>query len=217
MTALALASMFTGAVIFVWGLRALRNGRVKVIFFKMRSWMSTMIFGIVAMLCGILMIIAGPAATSPLTAELADLMAKIALYLFGVGWVIALVAEALARISSKLFPEEAPLENRGKLKRVARTRAEADRTVRIGLIASSRRPLQTAKNMFLTSGSQLYDRILAPYQPRHMQELWHAAEEHEKQNSNKSKLAAELDNEALIRESRPANGELKTPTVADGQ
>ena len=217
MTALALASMFTGAVIFVWGLRALRNGRVKVIFFKMRSWMSTMIFGIVAMLCGILMIIAGPAATSPLTAELADLMAKVALYLFGVGWVIALVAEALARISSKLFPEEAPLENRRKLKRVARTRTEANMAARIGLIASSRRLLQTAKNMFLTSGSQLYDRILTPYQPRHMQELWHAAEEHEKQNSNKSTLAAEPDNEALIRESSRANGKLKTPTVADGQ
>ena len=106
MTALAIASLFTGAVIFVWGLRAIRNGRVKVIFFKMRSWMSTMIFGIVAMLCGILMIIAGPAATSPLTAELADLMAKVALYLFGVGWVIALVLEGLARIGLKISPED---------------------------------------------------------------------------------------------------------------
>ena len=139
MTALALASMFTGAVIFVWGLRALRNGRVKVLFFKMRSWMSTMIFGIVSMLCGILMIIAGPAATAPPTAELADLMARIALYLFAVGWVIALVLEALARISSKLLPEETSLADRGKRKRAAPTRAEA------GLASQCRRP-----NLLLT-------------------------------------------------------------------
>lgn len=190
MTALALASMFTGAVIFFWGLRALRNGRVKVLVFMMRSWMSTMIFGIMSMLCGILMIIAGPAATAPPTAELADLMARIALYLFAVGWVIALVLEALARISSKLFPDESPLENREKRKREARTRAEADMPAGAGRRASSRRLLQTAKNRFLTSGSQFYHRILTPYQPRHLQELWHAADEREKRIRDKPKKAA---------------------------
>ena len=112
MTALAIASIFTGAVIFIWGLRALRNRRVKVLFFNMRSWMSTMIFGIIAMLCGILMVIAGPAATSPLTAELADLMAKISLVLFGVGWVIALVAEALARLGGRYSSKDGRREGR---------------------------------------------------------------------------------------------------------
>ena len=189
MTALALASVFTGAVILVWGLRALRNGRVKVLFFEMRSWMSTMIFGIVAMLCGILMIIAGPAATAPPTAELADLMAKAALYLFAVGWVIALVLEALARISSKLFPEEAPRENRGKRKREARTLAEADIVRDEDPSTSTRRLLRTAKNRFLTSGSQFYHRILKPYQPRHLQELWQAEEQREKRSRHKLKTA----------------------------
>lgn len=190
MTALALASIFTGAVIFVWGLRALRNGRVRVLYFQMRSWISTMIFGIVSMLCGILMIIAGPAATAPPTAELADLMAKIALYLFAVGWVIALVLEALARISSKFFPDEAPSQHRGKRKREAWTRAETDSVRNADPSTSTRRLMQTAKNRFLTSGSQFYHRILKPYQPRHLQELWHAADEHEKQNRRKPKTEA---------------------------
>ncbi len=205
MTALALASMFTGAVIFVWGLRALRNGCVKVLFFQMRSWMSTMIFGIVAMLCGILMIIAGPAATSPPTAELADLMAKVALYVFGAGWGIALVLEALARISSMLFPEEAPRERRGKQKREAWTGAEADMPAGAGRSASSRRLLQTAKNRFLTSGSQFYHRILTPYQPRHFQEIWQAEEEREKRSRHRLKTAPPPSHDDHQRERRPAN------------
>jgi len=183
MTALAVASAFTGAVIFVWGLRAIRNRRVKVLFFQLRNWMSTMIFGIIAMLCGILMIIAGPAAIAPQTAELADLMARSALHLFAVGWGIALVLEALARLSSKLFPEEAQFENRGKLPE--RTRAEAHLAGRARASAPSRGRLQKAKNQFMISGSQLYHRVLKPYQPRHLQEQWRAAEEREKQNSNK--------------------------------
>lgn len=207
--------MFTGAVIFAWGLRALRNGRVKVLLFSMRSWMSTMIFGIVAMLCGILMIIAGPAATAPQTADLADLMAKIALYLFGVGWVIALIAEALALINSKRFPEEAPLNNRQKLKRLAPTRAETDMVPRRNLIASSRGPLHTAKNIFLISGSQLYDRILAPYQPRHLQERWRAADEREKQKRDESNKEPAPYQQDVLRESRGAKGQLNSPNVAE--
>ncbi|MCY4060913.1 MAG: hypothetical protein OXG53_00950 [Chloroflexi bacterium] len=190
MTALALASVFTGAVIFVWGLRAIRNRRVKVLFFQLRNWMSTMIFGIIAMLCGILMIIAGPAATAPPTAELADLMARIALYLFAVGWGIALVLEALARLSSKLFPEEAPRANRVKRKRAARTRAEADIPAGAGRSASSRRLLQTAVNMFLLSGSRLYHRVMRPPRSWDKQNLWHGDREGDKQQHPESKATA---------------------------
>ena len=191
MTALAIASMFTGAVIFVWGLRALRNGRVKVIYFTMRSWTSTMIFGIIAMLCGILMIIAGPAATSPLTAELADMMVKVSLYLFGVGWVIGLVLEALARLGSGQFPQEVYIEKRGKLK----TGAAQSRPS-----GAAPNRLQLAKNRLLTSGSQLYARVFSPYQPRHLQEQWRSADEKcERQKRRESKNRAANDQEELLR------------------
>lgn len=217
MTALAIASMFTGVVIFVWGLRALRNGRAKIIYFTMRSWMSTMIFGIVSMLCGILMIIAGPAATAPLTAELADLMAKVSLILFGVGWVIALFAEALARISLKLFPEESSsLERRRKRKPAASTAAAADTPARARSSASSR-IFRKARNRFLTSGSQLYARIFSPYQPRHLQEQWRAADvEREKRKRLASATKAATDQEALPPETRGAEGEFDAPNAAQG-
>ena len=210
MTPLALASMFTGAVIFAWGLRALRNHRVKVLHFKMRSGMSTMIFGLVSMFCGLLMIIAGPAATSPPTAELADLMVKFALYLFGVGWAIALVLEALARSGSKLLPEETPVEYRGKLKRWARTQAEADRPAGAGRIASSRRLLQTAMRMFVTAGSRLYHRVMLPPRSWDKQNLWHPAEDHEKRSRQKAQTAAALEHDERQRESRRSSD-------ADGQ
>lgn len=210
MTPLGLASMFTGAVIFVWGLRALRNHRVKVLHFRMRSWMSTMIFGIASMFCGLLLIIAGPAATAPPTAELADLMAKFALYLFGIGWVIALVLEALARMSAKLFTKEAPRENRRKLKRLAPTQAEADMPTGGRRIASSRRLLRTSMRMCLTSGSRLYHRVMLPPRSWDKQNLWHPAEEQEKPDRSKSKTAAAPGHEGHQRVPRRWHG-------ADGQ
>ncbi len=117
MTDLAIATMFTGAVIFVWGLRATRNGRVKVLFFQMRSRKATLIFGMVASLCGLLMVVTGAADASSLPAELAITFAHTALFGFGAGWVISLLIEGLARIGWRISPHLAPIDLRTKRKR----------------------------------------------------------------------------------------------------
>ena len=108
MSALSLASIFTGAVIFVWGLRATRNGRVKVLYFQMRSRLATLIFGLVASLCGILMIITGVADASELTCSTRDTFTHTALYGFATGWTISLLIEGLARVGWRVAPSHAP-------------------------------------------------------------------------------------------------------------
>ena len=69
MTELAISSMFTGAVIFVWGFRVIRNRRVNVLYVKMRSQVATWIFGIVSSLCGILMALTGWVAATDMAAD----------------------------------------------------------------------------------------------------------------------------------------------------
>ena len=119
MSALAFASMFTGAVIFVWGLRATRNGRVKVLYFQMRSRKATLIFGMVASLCGLLMVVTGAADASSLPEELANRFAHAALFGFAAGWAVSLLIEGLARIGWRISPHLAPMDLRAKRKRAA--------------------------------------------------------------------------------------------------
>ena len=116
MTDLAFATIFTGAVILIWGFRALRNQSVNVLFFKMRSRWSTWIFGFVSVLCGLLMLLSGLAATSSLSAELVEIMARSGLYGFATGWILSLVLEAIDRINWRIFPDAAPVSLRAKQK-----------------------------------------------------------------------------------------------------
>ena len=115
-TDLTFATMFTGVVILIWGFRALRKHSVNVLFFKMRSRWSTWIFGFVSVLCGLLMLLSGLAATSSLTAELVEIMARNGLYGFATGWILSLILEGIDRINWRIFPDAAPVSLRAKQK-----------------------------------------------------------------------------------------------------
>lgn len=185
MTALALASMFTGAVIFVWGFRASRNRRVNVAFFKLRGTWSTLIFGISSVLCGFLMILSG-AASAFLDAALVEIMAKSGLYMFGAAWIIAFVLEALTRIGWRISPADAPPQLRERENASHRKRRKRKPTPQkdnsgagVSLISSSRRRLQTAMKLMLLAGSRLYHRVTLPPRSWDKQNLWHGDSEHD--------------------------------------
>ncbi len=114
MNDLALATMFTGAVILIWGFRAFRSHFVNVLFFKMYSRYSTWIFGFVSTICGLLMILTGLAAANSMTNELVEILAKSGLYIFGIGWALSLIMEGIDRIHWRIQPESKPIALRAK-------------------------------------------------------------------------------------------------------
>ena len=59
LTDLSFATLFTGAVILIWGWRSLRNRKVNALFFKLRGRHSTWIFGFVSVIAGLLMLLSG--------------------------------------------------------------------------------------------------------------------------------------------------------------
>ena len=220
MTALAIASMFTGAVIFVWGFRAIRNRRVNVAFFKLRSQWSTLIFGILSVLCGFLMIMSG-ASSAMLDAALVEVMAKSGLYMFGAAWIFAFALEALARIGWRISPADAPRDMRersGAWHHRRRKRKPPSREDNIGagagFILSSRRRLQTAKNRFLLAGSRLYHRVMLPPRSWDKQNLWHGDEARETQTGDPSQASSGVEFEELSTDSHATNGKQKTPNIA---
>lgn len=222
MTALAIASMFTGAVIFVWGFRAIRNRRVNVAFFKLRSQWSTLIFGINSVLCGFLMIMSG-AASAMLEAAQIEIMAKSGLYMFGAAWIFALVLEALARIGWRLSPVDAPPELRKRenashhRRRERKPPPEADIGAGADLTSSSRGRLQTARNRFLLAGSRLYHRVMLPPRSWDKQNLWHGDEARAKQNSDPSPASAAVEFEEPRQATRPTKGKRNMLSVADSE
>ena len=223
MTALALASIFTGAVIFVWGFRAIRNRRVNVAFFKLRSQWSTLIFGINSVLCGFLMILSG-AASALLDLALVEIMAKSGLYMFAAAWIFAFVLEALARVAWRISPADAPreLRERGKASHHRRrkgkpTAQEVDLGAGAGFISSSRRRLQTAKNRFLLAGSRLYHRVMLPPRSWDKQNVWHGDEARKKQNCDTSQASSGVEYEEPSQESRPMKGKRNISPVTDSE
>ncbi len=116
MTDLTLATVFTGAVILVWGIRSLRNRKVNALFFQLRGRHSTWIFGFVAVIAGLLMLLSGLTAFNSLPAELVENFAKAGLYFFGIGWTLALLMEVIDRVTWRLDPHLAPAELRAKRK-----------------------------------------------------------------------------------------------------
>ena len=224
MTALALASIFTGAVIFVWGMRAIRNQRVNAFRFKLRSPWSTIIFGINSAVCGFLMMLTGVAAAAFMDADSVDILARSGLYMFGAIWGISLVLEALARVGWRVFPDHAPPEIResrntrhSTLRKRKQTLRETNIVRGAGFLSSSRWLLQTALNMFLLVGSSLYHRVTLPPRSLDKQNLWHGDREAEKADSGKPKTTTELDRKEFVPESRRANGEGKTANIAERQ
>ena len=119
MTELALASMFTGAVILIWGFRALRNHYVNVLFFKLHCRYSTWVFGFVATICGLLMFLTGLAAVNDMSDDLIESLVKSGLNIFALGCGAALIMEAIARIAWRLHPESKPDALRAKHQRLA--------------------------------------------------------------------------------------------------
>ncbi len=117
MTDLSLATVFTGAVILIWGFRSLRNGKVNALFFKLRGRHSTWIFGFVAVIAGLLMLLSGLPALNALGAERVETFAKSGLYVFGIGWGLALIFEAMDRIIWRVDPQYAPKDIQSKRKR----------------------------------------------------------------------------------------------------
>ena len=117
MTDLSLATLFTGAVILVWGWRSLRNRKVNALFFKLRGRHSTWIFGFVAVIAGLLMLLSGLTAFNSLSAELVEGFAKSGLYAFGIGWALALIMEVVDRIVWPLDRQLVPADLRAKRKR----------------------------------------------------------------------------------------------------
>lgn len=116
MSALSLATVFTGAVILGWGFRALRNRRVNALFFKLRGRHSTWIFGFVAVIAGLLMLLSGLPALNALSAERVESFAKSGLYVFGIGWALALIFEVVDRIIWRSDPQFALADLRAKRK-----------------------------------------------------------------------------------------------------
>ena len=135
MNDLALATMFTGGVILMWGLRAFRSHFVNILLFKLYSRYSTWIFGFVSTICGLLMLLTGLAAANSMTAELVEILAKSGLYIFGIGWVLALIMEGIDRLNWRIHPESKPIALRAeqefvserKQKRKAKTPDMMDR------------------------------------------------------------------------------------------
>lgn len=117
MTDLSLATIFTGAVILVWGFRALRNRKVNALFFKLRGRHSTWIFGFVAVIAGLLTLLSGLTAFNALSVEHVEGFAKSGLYVFGIGWVLTLLFEGMDRITWRLDPRLAPADLQARLKR----------------------------------------------------------------------------------------------------
>lgn len=133
MTDLSLATVFTGVVILGWGLRSLRHQKVNALFFKLRGRHSTWIFGFVAVIAGLLMLLSGLPTANALSAETVESFAKAGLYIFGIGWALALIMEVIDRVAWRLDPNLAPADLRakrkgqGKVKRKAEVHDEPDR------------------------------------------------------------------------------------------
>ena len=117
MTGLSLATLFTGAVILVWGWRALRNRKVNALFFKLRGRHSTWIFGFVSVIAGLLMLLSGLTGFNALSAERVESFARSGLYVFGIGWALALLFEGMDRIIWRLDPRLAPAALQAERKR----------------------------------------------------------------------------------------------------
>ena len=223
MDELALSLIFTGAVIFVWGFRAIRNRRVNVAFFKLRSQWSTLIFGINSVLCGFLMIMSG-VSSAMLDAGQVEIMAKSGLYMFGAAWIFAFALEALARIGWRISPADAPrdmrkrenVSHRNRRKRKPQTREDSI-GAGAGFISSSRRRLQTAKNRFLLAGSRLYHRVMLPPRSWDKQNLWHGDEAPEKQTGDRSPASSGVEFEEPRQETRPTKGKRNMLSVADSE
>lgn len=210
--------MFTGVVIFVWGFRAIRNGRVKVLFFQMRNQWSTMIFGITSALCGLLMALTGAAAAaSYLDADSVEILAKSGLYMFGAAWIFALILEALARVGWRFFPDHAPQHTLETGIASRHTGQKRKNSARAGAIGFWRGRFQAAINMLLSSGSRVYHRVMLPPRSWDRQNLWHGDGEYEKLYRAESEKRAELDNEAFIRETRRGDGALNSPNADESR
>ena len=128
MTDLSLATTFTGAVILVWGWRALRNRKVNALFFKLRGRHSTWVFGFVSVIAGLLMLLSGLTAYNSLGAERVESFARSGLIVFGIGWALALIFEGMDRIIWRLNPRFAPadLQARRKRKQLAKRKRKKD-------------------------------------------------------------------------------------------
>lgn len=133
MTALSLETMFTGAVILVWGWRSLRNRKVNALFFKLRGRHSTWVFGFVSVISGLLMLLSGLTAFNSLTSERVESFARSGLYVFGVGWALALLFEGMDRLIWRLDPQLAPaeLKARRKRKQLAKRKRKNDTAHRV--------------------------------------------------------------------------------------
>ena len=117
MTDLSFATLFTGAVILVWGWRSLRNRKVNALFFKLRGRHSTWIFGFVSVIAGLLMLLSGLPNLNALSAESVENFAKSGLYVFGIGWALALIMEAIDRIVWRFDSHFAPPDLQAQRKR----------------------------------------------------------------------------------------------------
>lgn len=126
MTDLSLATIFTGAVILVWGARSLRNGVVNAHFFKLRGRHATWVFGFVSVIAGLLMLLSGLPATKALSPDLIETFAKSGLYAFGIGWSLALVMECIDRLTWRLDPRLKPADLLAKRKRTPRTKSKRE-------------------------------------------------------------------------------------------
>lgn len=100
----------------------MRNGKVNALFFKLRGRHSTWIFGFVAVIAGLLMLLSGLPALNALGAERVESFAKSGLYVFGIGWGLALIFEAMDRIIWRVDPQYAPKDIQSKRKRKQLTR-----------------------------------------------------------------------------------------------
>ncbi|MDE2635707.1 MAG: hypothetical protein OXI30_05025 [Chloroflexota bacterium] len=137
MTDLSLATLFTGAVILGWGMRSLRNGRVNAFFFKLRGRHSTWLFGFVSVIAGLLMLLSGLPTAKALSPELIETFAKSGLYIFGIGWALALVMEAIDRIAWRLDPGLKPtyILSEWKRKRHHKRKCKAERSGAAGPVS----------------------------------------------------------------------------------
>ena len=110
MTDLSLATIFTGGIILGWGMRSFRNGRVNALFFKLRGRHATWLFGFVSVIAGLLMLLSGLPNANSLSPERVETFAKAGLYVFGIGWALALAMECIDRITWRLDPRLQPAE-----------------------------------------------------------------------------------------------------------
>ncbi len=126
---MSLATIFTGAVILVWGMRSLRNGVVNALFFKLRGRHSTWLFGFVSVIAGLLMLLSGLTNFNALSPERVESFAKAGLYVFGIGWALALLMEVIDRVTWRLDPRLQPAELLGKWKRRVKRKREIEAPV----------------------------------------------------------------------------------------